>query len=291
MKWLLTIPCWGDFYVETFQNFVLPSLRAAMAALPSADFRVIIHTNQPFDVGRLNVEFRPILGTGDYGDFGAAHREAIELAEDGERIAFLCADMPVSRECFLVSELHFAVGKQFVMCAAGRCRYEDAGTLTSGMSGRGLLDWSVKHPHHSTLDCYFGAGRMAVPWGLYFGDDNNVILRPFHLHPFASMKGPWLSFQGVTIDQDIIDHIPQDKVGVITNDQMALVELSPDWRVFALRRQPITAEQVAVWAVNKFSYANRWLFRHRVIIKGDGSYTGDVDVCNNILNEVEQVAA
>ncbi len=66
----------------------------------------------------------------DWEEFALANREALELAEPGEAVAFINADMVCSREIFAASERRFAEGKRLIMMAASRTLGGERGVLT-----------------------------------------------------------------------------------------------------------------------------------------------------------------
>src|SRR5688572_29174891 len=97
-KWLISVPVWGESYVETFLTCAWPALEIAIAELDQPT-RILIHTDQPTYIGRMmvagNVEFRRVPAS-SYIGLQMSHADAIASAEVGERIALLNADLIVS---------------------------------------------------------------------------------------------------------------------------------------------------------------------------------------------------
>ena len=60
---MITVPCWGEKYIERYISATLPAVNAALEHA-TGDIRFIVHTDMPeaFDQSafRGSVEFRPI---------------------------------------------------------------------------------------------------------------------------------------------------------------------------------------------------------------------------------------
>lgn len=291
-SWLVSVPAWGQRYINTFVDAAWPSILAAMQ-LSGADFRFLIHTDNDAPISKCmgghRVEFVKIEDNNTpHHILGECHREAIQRAHIGEKVALLNADIILSRECFSAAERRFQEGKKLIISAATRCAVDRDSDAPVGVTSRELLEWTMKNYHHTIEECFWGTGHTCVPWAIYFHTSNGVVLRGFHLHPFAVVKRNGLSFSGPTIDADLADRFQHSETHVVTNpDEMALAELSPPERRFGLG-DVMTEDSVAEWANTHASERHRWLFQHRIIIQGDGSGIEDIPICHKILKLIDE---
>ena len=285
--WLVTTPAWGERCVDAYLRYSLPAIKAAIQRI-SGRVRFVVHTDRPFEVDEALTGFeRRVLpttpGRDVHGTASNANREALEFARPGEFVAFVHADMVPSVEVFAASEARFIQGKRLIMMAASRTL---GGTPPIGAKSADLLDWTMQHPHPAIIECWWPLGRSIIPWALYFQVGSNVTLRGFHLHPFALMKDRDAHFEG-TIDLDLLDNYrPEETHVVVDRDEASFAELSPPERTFPLLQGPLTTDYVAAWARRYASPMHRWLFSHRIAIKGDASDRSDVGVCDDILQRI-----
>lgn len=296
MRWLIGLPCWGLDYAKRLRNYALPALRAAINATPGSQFRFLIHTN----VQKLRdewidndclVEFRdvPNCGGGVYGVFGECHRQALADAKIGEYVALLASDLVPSRECFSVAEKQFKAGKKLVMVAATRTLIDPEVGVPVGASSRELLAWAWRYKHPIIEQTVWGKGRSTVPATIYFENGQEVILRGFHLHPFAAVKTPNLTFAGSTSDKYLPEVYDDKDIYVVTGaDEMALAEISPSERVFPTTAKLLGEDFVVKWG-RRATERHHWLFSHRVVIQGEGKDTSDIQVCENIMRKIYDV--
>ena len=283
--WAVVVPAWGEHYRRLFLGPVLRSHEAALARL-SHDFRnsirvrYVVQTDDPAAVakalGRYELDLLPAPPPGaPYLAFAAAHRHGIETARKGERVAILNADMLVSIEAFAAAERRFRAGKRAIIAAGTRTlapsprRWRDWGPAP--MTSRDLLAWSMENAHPITRQCFWGSGRCHLPWGVYFRDGGNVVLRAFHLHPFAVVKDRELPFQN-TVDLAMVDNYSRDEMHVVTDaDELALAEMSPASKVFGDNPWPIDAASILAWATRGAGPTHWWNFGHRICIEGHAS--------------------
>jgi hypothetical protein len=285
--WLIATPAWGERCVWLFVNQTLPAIRAA-AARVSGNVRFLVHTDDPKrikeELGSLPPHMVLPVPKGDspHVKLGECHRKAIELTGNGECIAFINADMAPSVEVFEAAERRFAEGKRLIMMAATRtCD----GVPPVGARSADLLRWTMQHRHPIISRCFWGADSgTTVPWAIYFQRDDDIVLRGFHLHPFAVMKDRGLSFQRKTIDADLPDQFTREEIHLVTDaDEASFAEISEPWRTFKLLNGPITVESAAKWAKNAATPVHQWFFTHRIAICGKGEDIGDAAVCDDIL--------
>ena len=287
MDWLIATPAWGARCVSAFTEKVVPAIKAAAAGIDGR-VRFVVHTDQPHPIAEALHGYRSRIllvpeGTNPWDKAGKANREAAKIAEPGEAVAFINADMVPSREVFVASERRFAEGKRLIMMAASRTL---GGDVPIGATSADLLDWTMEHRHPAIRECFWGTGRSVIPWAMYFEHGDDIVLRGFHLHPFALLKDRDLVFQG-TIDLDMPDNFQPDEVHLITDrNEASFAELSPPERTFPLLPLPLTSRNIAEWARHQTTPLHRWMFGQRIVIKGDGADHGDVAICNEILEAI-----
>jgi hypothetical protein len=284
--WLIATPAWGERCVGLFLDVVLPAIRAA-ATRCSGNVRFMVHTDEPKRIkAALDPSAHRVLEVPGGDDsphvkLGMVHREALAETGRGECIAFINADMVPSIEMFAAAERRFAEGKRMIMMAATRTQ---DGIPPIGAVSADLLRWTMEYKHPSIVECFWSSGRTTVPWAIYFRRGDDVVLRGFHLHPFAVMKDRQLNFQGKTIDADLSDNFTHDEIHVVTDaNEAAFAEMSPAWRIFKLREQPFSAEFAALWAKKSATPMHRWFFTQRIAICGNGQDIGDAAVCEQVL--------
>lgn len=273
MRWVLACPVWGARYIETFLTATLPAINAALREA-KGNARFIIHTDDPaaFIGAQFGgpVEFRPVFaGRCLYSTFGNCHREVLQMAEHGDYIAFLTADIIVSRECFANAEARFAEGKRAVVVTAARTLATPA-ECPVGASAREVLEFSFGHRHPVTDGCFWGKGRNPVTWAVYFEGKNSTVLRAFHLHPFAVVADRPLYFDRETVDLDLLDCFDREEIHVVTSpDEMAFAEISGLDKSLP-QGEPLCVASVVRWARAHTTPLQRWLFTHRIVVRGTG---------------------
>lgn len=283
-RWLIATPAWGDRCVDLFLRVTLP---ATLAALNGREARFIVHTDRPMRVmdamyGISCVTQCPHPGK-THEALGHAHREALQLAQLDEAVAFINADMVPSIEVFDAAERRFDEGKRLLMMAATRT----IGAIPPiAATSEDLLRWTMAHVHPTVEECFWPSGRSGTPWALYFSNGQDVVCRGFHLHPFALRMDKRITFKGKTIDCDLLEKFTPDEVHVVTDaHEAAFAEMSPPERVFGLLKggMRISPWSVARWASQWTLRRHRDLFRQRIKIIGDGDDVGDDEIAESIL--------
>jgi hypothetical protein len=225
-----------------------------------------------------------------YHALGACHQAAISRSDPGDRIAIINADHCASVELFEACERRFATGKQLIMAAGTRTLAEKRPPI--GARSRDLLAWAWANRHPTITDAIWGTGHSPSLACIHFVEgDTEVVTRAFHLHPVAFVRRAGLKFAGITIDDGLVDSFSRDQIHVVTDaDELALAECSPSDYFFASRETTISLSAIARWAGKlkgpnhpRASAAHRWLFEHRIVIKGGGKELGDTVVCNAVL--------
>jgi hypothetical protein len=291
MKWTISIPTWGLRCLDTFERFTFPAtLKALSHAASEATF--IIHTNDPDRVARVMGGHRPhrvcFMNVPQIEDvhtcLGVCHKDAIALAPPGNVMAFINADMVPSIEMFSAAEQRIALGKKLIMLAGTRT----IGEPPVGARSADLLEWAMEHQHPgTTAQFFYGKGKSVICSMVYFESHGNIVLRAWHLHPFAAVVDRALIFHGVTIDCDLQDIYTTDEIHVVTNKgEAAFVELSPPDKIFATKDAPIDEGAILNWAKdNATSPLHDWFFEHRIGILGARLDVGDELVCARILKQ------
>jgi hypothetical protein len=277
-EWLIALPVWGKHYRETFRRHVWPSIKTALAPL-DAKVRFLVHTDDQAFMRKLlagyEVDVRSPVGT-FHAAYANCHRDALDRAHWQERVALLNADIVVSREAFVAAERRFGQFYRAVVCAASRTIGPLFGReMPQDVSSADLLHWSMTHAHPMVQQCFYPQGKGAVPWGLYFTDGTNTILRAWHLHPFAVVKDQNFRFTG-TIDRDLCNTYWASEVHVVTDkDELALVEISPLDRRLPLLPDAMSHEYLAWWAGVHASKMHRKFFAKRIVIEGSADTNCD----------------
>jgi hypothetical protein len=268
--WIVSLPVWGKDYVKRFVEHCYPSLSVALGAV-HGNLRIILHTDAP-ELARLfrhyEVDVRPVDGSA-HSAMSRAHRDAIAYAESGAAIAFLSADVICSRECFAAAERRFDQGYRAVLCSGTRTVGPLFGNKPPlGMAARELLEWSMAHAHPIVQQCFYPHGKNAIPSTLYFTDGTNIIMRAFHLHPFAVVKDRPLSFTQ-TIDSNLADCFTLAQTHVVTDaDELALAEITPIGKRQALLPYAMNHQYIAWWLKKYGSERHREQFKARIVIRG-----------------------
>jgi hypothetical protein len=291
MNWTIVIPAWGERCLSTFEKSALPAIAAALRHA-KADARLLVHTDDRARIAEVaagrglaltTLPVPPIEGT--HYRLGACHQEAIRMAKRGDVLGFINADMVCSIELFAAAEKRIATGTGMVMMAGTRT--DGAALPPVGAPAPDLLRWAMRHPHHSTTECFFGTGRSEMCSNVFFRDGKSVVLRAWHLHPFAAVVDRDLGFNGVTIDCDLPEAYARDEIHVVTDAaEAAFAELSPPERTFGVGARPMDEETVVEWArLYATSPLHEWFFEHRIAIEGDHDQAGDRAICESVLRK------
>ena len=270
----------------------------------------MVHTDQMSLIklvmhnARQKAEYYPVpVFESKYYSMSEAHRQVISMAQPGERVALINADMIPSIECFAAAEKRFEQGRLLIMMAATRTK--PPLPPPTGVNSRELLEWVWKNRHPWIEDCIWGSGRSYCPSCVHFVSGNNVITRAFHLHPFAFVKQAEQGrFVGLTIDDGLLDQFTPEQMHIVTDpDEASFAEISPASLSFGSSKQVMTVGSVAHWATrrtDKFSdksgprasKAHRILFRERIVLRGEADPgMDDVKVCAEVLKTIEDMSA
>lgn len=278
---IISVPAFGERYRTLFLETTLPRFLASAREIKA---RWIIHTDSPRMVEALqasntlrDAEYWPIAECGGYGAFIQAHRDAFVEADDGEVVFFLCADMVVSVNAFRYALDRIAGGDLAVVTACHRVL--DNEPPRTGMDAGELTDFAMNRPHPVTRECFFPWGYSALPVNVYFTrDGHSIVMRAMHLHPFAVVKRD-TEFYG-TIDNDLLNDYPRDRIHIVQNREIAAVDLTPRDRNHGHAGR-LTAESISECYRQRCSPLHKWYFDHPIRISGAGD-CGDETVVQAI---------
>lgn len=294
-RWLIGVPVWGEQYVRNFIDISLPFHRAALKGFPH-EVHYVVHTDNPGAVWPNLPEDSDVLPVPDgagYQRFGACHAAVLDMAQPGDRVSLMCADMIISRECFFAAEARFEQGYKAV-CWLG---HRTAATVypTPGISAAGLNRWAMENTHQIIDELFYGTGRSKTPSIIYFRKGGSVVMRPFGLGPFAVIKDRDLHFVG-TMDNDLAARYKHEEIHVVTDcNEMACAEISEPDKNFGVWDRVLNADHIAAWASQCTNEINRWFFTHSCRIVGEED-CGDEAIANEVLlkistyeNKIDQI--
>lgn len=290
-NWTISIPVWGDRYVNDFLNVTLPSLKIAAKGI-SGNLRLIIHT-MPADAERMKSALAdvghticqaPRSGRQYHYDVGIANREAVEMAAMGDVIAFINADMPCSIEVFSASEKRFAQGKRLIVTIGLRTI---GGIPPIGAKSADLLRWNWQHRHPWLIETTWPSGKSHTPTCIFFVKGDTVIMHAWHLHPFAMLKDHPIGFKGSTIDTDLGADLPFEDIHVVTDcNELAFAEMSPITRNSGIHNKPNDIISLAKFGAGHTNALHRWYFHHPIVIQGKAEDIGNIEICNKIESQM-----
>lgn len=286
---VISIPVWGQPYLETFARATFPALKAAVEDFDHA-FKFVIHTDNPAEIERLTagyqVEIRRIVGDATYVTLQISHADAIAQAGHHDRVILLNADIVVSKNLLHRAYYHFERGMTAVVTMGVRT-IKDSRLPPIGAAPNELLSWAWANRHQIIEDLIWGNPNGSVlPTNIFFVNGDTVVARGFHLHPVAILKHKPLEFIS-TIDGDLLDQYARGTIHLVTTpDDLAICEISDTAKRFPVMNEPMNVEQVASAMSNRASELHRWQFTQRIIIKGNGEGTGDEEVAAKILERM-----
>lgn len=286
MRWLISVPAWGERYVGIFCTVALPALEKAVTALVSwhdkVDPVIVVHTDQPERVSAASrmvgpIEVRPLpAGTQGFGCLSQSHREVLAMACRGDVVVLLTADLVISQEGLCYCSELFARRPRSRLVACAGVRALDAGRPPDTVSAEALMRWAWAHRHPITEAGLWPRGTSADLSRLYFElgapgrEADGVVVRLALPHPLAVlMDGRPLPF-GPTIDANLIQCFDPAEIHLVQqSDELALVELSPPDKEFQ-RAAPVEDRLSAGEFVIR-DKLQRWCFHHPVWLIGGPS--------------------
>lgn len=276
-RWLVSVPVWGERYVEEFCAAALPALERAVACfsadLVRPEMVVVVHTDQPQRVcsaaTQTRIDARPVpAGLRDFDCMSQAHREVARMACRGDVVVFLTAGAVISERGLaycadVLDNRQIAV----VLCAVPRVLQE--GQLPSTDDAQAFMAWAWQHRHPMTRECTWPVGCSTDLSRTFFARGRNVVTRQCLPHPLAvRVDGRPLGFTP-TVDANLIQcfdpiemHIAQDC------RELALIKLSPADKGYDL--SPRTMEERARdGGLVITDGLQRWCMSKRIALVGD----------------------
>lgn len=275
---VISIPAWGDHYVDYATRYVIPSVRAALerrgGAIPPK-FLVYTDARDRFikALDGCDAEYLPVPHGGGHVALIRAHKDVITRAPMGSIMVLLNADIMISRDAFVTSDLIFASGHKAVASIGIRSLIKKE-LPPIGASAEDLLKWSWRNRHPIIEDCVWGRGKSSTPTMIFFENGKNVVAHCVHLHPFMVLKDRSLSFIG-TIDDDLLGAYTESEIYVLSNAEIGFAELSTaEKTVGGTQRMPLTVHRIVEFGKNYLPSHFR-NFRNALRITGNGPVNND----------------
>lgn len=286
-RWLVSVPVWGERYVEEFCAVALPALTRAVDALRAApgreglDVRLVVHTDQAERVRAATsvpVDSRPVpAGARDFDCMSQAHREALSLGLLGDVAVLMTAGAVISERGLLYCAGVLDNPQKFlVLCAVPRVLAE--GALPDTADARSLMEWAWVNRHPMTVECTWPHGRSRDLSRTFFvGPLGSLVTRQALPHPLAVRidRRP-LRFTP-TVDANLIHCFDPTEMHVATmSDELAVLKLSPADKGFDLAGATM-AERAARGELVISDPYQRWCLSHRIHLLARGPAAVGVD--------------
>lgn len=291
MTYLISVPVWGQPYLNVFAQSAYPALMISARNL-GEPVKFLIHTDKPEFIRDLITEFplevRQIEGQATYITLQASHSDAINTAMAGDRVILLNADIVVSRNLLRSVHKHMDAGKLAVVTMGIRTIMgPDKPPL--GAASEDLLVWAWEHRHQIIEDLVWGRGESMLPTNLFFERGPTVVAHGFHLHPVAIVKPSDGAFPFIsTIDGDLLDRFDRGSIHIVSDPaDLSMCEISDPSKRFPVRGSPSTPSMVAESMIHRASALHRWQFETRIVIKGDPAVVDEMEVVREILHYME----
>ncbi len=282
-EWIVSVPVWGERYTKIFAEQCRPALLAA-AERTGLRVRFLIHTDKESRAELTSAlaesthQIRSLPKAESWWQqMTLAHKDALRSARRGDFVMPLTADMVVSPEVFSACEARFAQGKHLILCCG--IRAVDDGTPPDRSSSAALLEWAWAHKHKLTTESMWPDGRSGNWTGIYFERGDHVIFRPRYPHPIAVMPYGHGTVIFPTIDADYSNNFRQEEIYVVTDScELSAIELSPRSKALEFV-EPTFEERVRTNRLQQFRTLPRWIFDHRIVIKGSANFIdSDADI-------------
>jgi hypothetical protein len=290
VRWLISVPVWGERYVDEFCATALPPLDRAVAALrearPEVDVRLIIHTDRPERIAGLAgapVECRPVpAGARDFDCMSQAHREVLGLGVRGDVAVILTAGTVMSAETLTYcADVLDHPRRLVVLCAVPRVLAE--GQIPDTSDAPALMAWAWDHRHPITIESTWPDGRSADLSRTYYERGGEVASRVCLPHPLAiRIDGRPLRFTP-TIDVNLINCFDRSEMHLVPNcDRLAVLKLTPPDKGYR------TVEETMFQRLEAYRFVipdpqQRWCLSHRIALVGRAKMCPDVEVVEKIM--------
>lgn len=273
-RWLISIPVWGERYVDEFCAAALPTIERAARALElrldlAADVRLVIHTDQPERVraaSGIRMELRPVpAGARGFDCMSQAHREVLGLALRGDVVVLLTAGSVLSEQALsYCADVLRNERLMLVLCAS--LRVLPVGLLPTG-DAQELMGWGWEHRHPLAADATWPAGLSRDLSRVYFQGGSELVTRQALPHPLAvRIDGRQLRFTP-TVDANLMNCFELPEMHLATEcSRLALLKLTAadrgaDSTVTSMHARAIRGEIVIP------DPRQRWCLGHRVVLR------------------------
>jgi hypothetical protein len=282
----ISVPAWGDLYIELAVNFTIPAIQASLLESKFTDIHFIVHTDKPvafeqvlfsWQTQYVPISLAPLPNRGrlnripdvHWVAFKQAHKDVLNMTPEGAIAVLLNSDVVVSRETFSVVNNAIEDGKKAVVSVGIRTSVEqNDGGPPIGANANELFKWIWKHRHHITDQCIWGSGGSRHPTILFFDDGKNVSMHGFHLTPMFVLKDREFMFRG-TIDDDLLQNYSDDEIQYLTNGEAAFCEMSSDAKAHPFSEVPLTVDAVFDFGKRRFRPAHIRNFKQRMRVLGN----------------------
>lgn len=288
-RWLVSLPVWGEQYVEECCAVVLPALDRAIRALEASgveDVRIIAHTDQPdrlLAASGSNIECYALPAGVRYFDcMSQAHREVLNTGLRGDVVVPLTAGAVVSEQALVHCAGVFTNPRlHVVLCAVPRVLAE--GVLPDTADARDLMHWAWNHRHPITRESTWPSGRLRDLSRTHFELAKSVVTRVCLPHPLAiRIDGRPLSFTP-TVDANLIQRFDRSEMHMVQDcRRLAVIKLSSADKGYDLAADTM-AERLAKYELVIADPLQRWLLDHPVTLVGPAQDCGDVDFVEKIM--------
>ena len=288
-RWLISIPVWGERYVDEFCATALPALERAVAVLMgerSVEVRLVIHTDQPDRLrgaSAVPIELRPVPAGVRYFDcMSQAHREALSLGLHGDVVVLMTAGSVISHQGLTYcAEVFDNPRIMAVLCASPRVL--NVGPVPTVADGVAMMNWAWTNRHPMTRECTWPEGKSADVSRTYFERDGCVATRQALPHPLAvRIDGRPLRFTP-TIDANLIHCFdPIEMHMAVDCRRLAMVKMTPLDKGFQLSDKTMQQRLINLELVIP-DPVQQWCLRHKVMLYGPPHDCDDDNFVNEII--------
>ena len=281
-RWLISVPVYGERYVDEFCAATLPALKRATARLAEThdvDIRLVVHTDQPDHIRGMNlvhggpqprtvVECRPVpAGASGLACMSQAHREVIHNGMLGDVVVLLTAGAVISEDGLKYCADVLANRQiKAVLCAVPRVLAQ--GIIPDTGDAAKFMEWAWENRHPLTSECTWPLGKSSDLSRAFFVRDDVVVTRMTLPHPLAvRIDGRVLRFEP-TIDANLNLCFDPSEMHMTPNcKELAVVKLTPADKGYALdaisMEKRVSGELVLVANGHQ-----RWCLSHQVRLCG-----------------------
>ncbi len=281
---------WGEEYVETFLEKSLPfqfspgnleNFDGIYVLYTTVEDEKIIRAHSHFKTleSFLTVEFRTIkCEENAYTLMTACHCDAIKQGNaKGVPLIFLSPDCIISQGLFSYLQENIDQGKRLVAICSMRTSMEKIGPHLApfNYSSQALAKIAIQNRHPYIDKCFINEGKtLERPSQIYFSlDENNILVRAFHLHPLLLWPRDHEILPLVTTDGPhfLERAIPNfDEWKVITDcTRVSLFELSKEAFLQEACVKTLTPFGFFRWADVHVTAGHRFFAKHSIILGDD----------------------